>query len=166
MLRNFMMSFLLISVLCSVCFAEGYVETMDKIYADLADIMEANMDNPGQCMAGIDSYLEQNRDTITKAREEGERALAQAAPMMQNMMGQYTPMGIENMEALAEKGEAIQDRAKAHMNPEMARYTQVLQVFTMKHPDYALELAGKMMQLVPGFGGQMPIQLPMEFPLE
>jgi hypothetical protein len=163
MLRSFMLGFLLIAVLCSVCFAENYVETMDRIYADLADIIEANMDNPGQCLAGIDRYFEQNRDTITKAREEGERALAQAGPMAQSMMGEYSSMG---MDALGEEGKSIQERTEARMNPEMVKYTRALEAFVTRHPAYALQLATKMMQLVPGFGGQMPLQLPLEIPTE
>jgi len=145
-LSIFVVVFLMISLPSGVSQAEDVNVIADKFYAGLADIIERNMDDPQTCVKEVEDYYQDNQESIKQIRRAAEKAMEQLAPMME----QYMSMSEEELGALErqQKGWGQQPQ----MSPDAVRYTQALEAFTMKYPQYGMEIATKAMQLVPGFG--------------
>ena len=161
MWRTFILTILLISILCSVSQAADLRVLYDKFYTGIADVIERNMDDPQQCLREVDKYFEKNQALVAQIRSETEKAMTRSAPMMQKMMGQYQSMSEKELAALEKKsvGSAgMEKRIQSQMSPAMTRYSKVADTFMEKYPQYAMQLAGKMMQLIPSLYSQMQMQ--------
>lgn len=161
MLRTFILVLLLVSMLCAVSSAADLRALQDKFYVGITDVMERNMEDPQQCLRAVDKYFEDNQALVAQIRKETEKVMAQSAPMMQKMMDQYQSMSEEELEALEKKSVGIagmEKRIASQMSPTMTRYNKVMDTFMERYPQYAMELAGKMLRLMPDFNKQMPMQ--------
>ena len=158
MLRIFVLVVLLVSMLCAVSSASDLRALQDKFYAGITDIVQRNMEDPQQCLGAVDRYFEDNQALVAQIRMETEKAMAQSAPMMQKMIDKYQSMSEEELQALEKKSAATDQRMQSQMSSTMTRYNEVMSAFMERYPKYAMELAGKMMRLMPGFDKQMPMQ--------
>ena len=159
MRKTLMFALLLIPMLSYVALAEDLGRMMDRFYGGLADIFEANMDDPEQALSEVNNYFEENQVLIVQIQEGTKKAMAQAAPKIQSMLDKYKSMSEEELDALEGKQEKMQGSMGFQMSPTMARYNKAMQAFTMKHVQHAMKIHAKLMQLTPGAGQQMPMQM-------
>ena len=147
MWRTFILTILLISILCFVSQAADLRVLYDKFYLGMADVIERNMGDPQQCLREVDKYFEKNQALVAQIRSETEKAMTRSAPMMQKMMNKYSSMSEAELERLEQQGSG-QAQMQSNMSPAMIRYNKAVEAFSTDHPRYALQLAGKMMQLI------------------
>jgi len=157
MIRVFVLTLLLLPACCGDVFSADLKALQDKFYTGITDIIERNMEDPQKALKEVDKYFEDNQVLVTQIRSETEKAMAQSVPMMQKMMDQYKSMSEKELEALEKKSAGMEKRMQSQMSPAMLRYNKAIESFTMKYPQHAMELAGKLMQLMPDFGKQMPM---------
>jgi len=143
-LSVFVVGFLMIFLPSGVSQAEDLEKISDRFYAGLADIIERNMDDPQTCVKEVEDYYQANQKSVRQIRKAAEKAMAHIAPMLEK----YKSMSEEELDALKRQQKAMEP---PRMSPGVARYSQALRAFTMKYPQYGMEITKKAMQLVPGF---------------
>ncbi len=110
--------------------AQDAESLMVTIYGGLADIIEANMNNPGQCSAAVESFCRKHKAEIDKLNviSQGKR--------QQAMQQDYSQEGMDT-EKMQQAFEAM---AQSRGFREVNRFTQAVQNFSMQNPDYGEEL--------------------------
>ena len=140
MFSAFMLALLVLSLLGSIGLAEDLSKLTDRFHGGLADIIERNMDEPQRCVREVDEYYQDNQAIITEIRRKTEKAMAHVGPMMEKMISEYSSMSEEELEAMEKKYEGMQTGMPHRPeSAEMARYSQVMEAFAMKHPQKAMQ---------------------------
>ena len=147
MWRKMLLVIVLVVVSGSACFAADLPAMTDKVYNAVAEIIERGDVDPRQTLSLIDVYFEENASFIAEIRAETKKMMDQAAPMMAKMMNKYSSMSEAELERLEQQGSG-QAQMQSNMSPAMIRYNKAVEAFSTDHPRYALQLAGKMMQLI------------------
>ncbi len=148
-----------VSLLLFILFAAGHTALadnademaglMDGFYDGLASVIENNMDDPDKCLSEVDSYYEENKDTVERVQKLMAEAMEQAAAIMEHhgsMPGTDTDqeyMDAEELAEMARDGNMIP--AEPPATGEMDRYTKALEAFMDKYPGHALRIAAKAM---------------------
>lgn len=118
----------------------------DEFYNGLADIIEQNMNDPQACVTAVDGYFTTNQDKVEQIRKQAAEAMEAIGPEIDK----YMSMTEEEAKAMAEKQGTQPDR-QPKMSAAGQRYNDALKAFSLKYPQYGMKIAGKTMQLVPGF---------------
>lgn len=135
-------------------FAQDLVSLTDKFYDGLSAIIERNMDNPINCLREVDSYYQDNQALIQKIRSETAKAMQKIEPMLQQYMkavdgamaaSDFDEDGLQELERemSSYKSQQVPPSAAAE------RYAKAMEYFSMKHPQYAMTVALKAMELMP-----------------
>ena len=138
--------------ICSFIFkgavtAQQINSVADEFYNGLADVIEKNMDAPEDCVREVDNYFAANQDKVELIRHEGAMAMEQIAPEIDK----YMSMTEEEAAAMAQKQGTQANSPAPKMSAAGQRYNEVFKVFCSRHPQQGMKIAGKTMQLVPGF---------------
>ena len=133
--------------------AEEIAALMAEFYDGLADVIERNMDDPDWCLSEVGAYYKENEATVQRVRELAEKAMEEAAALMQeyeSMKNEYN--GTDHMALEQLKGPAEEDSAQggSPAEHETDRYTQALQAFMLKYPSHGLKIVMKAMKFIPG----------------
>ena len=142
-------SLLLAVVLCVGVFvgqlrAQDVSRLADEFYAGLADIIERNMNAPDNCLAEADRFYQTNQDKVLAMRKAAEKAMQQAAPLMEK----YMSMSEQEAEALANKQQGGVQGRQSRLSSAAQRYTEAVKNFATKYPMPGMRLATLAMQLV------------------
>jgi hypothetical protein len=141
---------LMLFILNYVGLAEDLNKLTDRFYTGLADIIETNMDSPNDCVRAVEKYYQDNQALVGKIRQATKEAMAEAAPVIEKMMNKYESMGEEDLEAWEKQYQGMeQEMSKKQIPAGAARYTELLQAFTMKYPKYGIKITMRAMQLMP-----------------
>jgi protein subunit release factor A len=144
------LAFLMLFILNYVGLAEDLNKLTDRFYTGLADIIEGNMDSPNECVRAVDKYYLDNQALVGKMRQATKEAMEEATPMIEKMINKYESMSEEELEALEKQYQGMeQEMSKKQIPAGAARYTELLQTFTMKYPKYGMEITMRAMQLMP-----------------
>ena len=129
-LTYFILGLFCVFSLTSFADAQDSESIMITIYDGLAEAIEANMNNPGQCGAAIESFCQRHKAEIDKLSAISQGSRQQAAQQ------DYSTEGL-NMEKIQQEFDAMaQSKAFQAVN----RFTQAVQNFCMQNPDYSEEL--------------------------
>ncbi len=154
--KSFLLTFLIILLLDNLVYSQvqDLAKITDNFYAGLADIIEANMDNPDKCLREVEDYYQKNEATIKQIRILTEKAMKQLTPLVD----EYMSMSEAELEAFARE-QKLNHQSQLRMSPGTIRYTETIKAFAMKYPAYGLQLATKALQLIPG-GEQLLTDIP------
>ncbi len=162
MLRILLVAFLMLGLLCCVAWAEDTAGLLNRFYAGLSDIIESNMGDPEGCVREVSAYYQNNQALIAQIREVTEKAMSQAAPMMTEMMEQYSSMSKEELEAMGKRYEGTQgDMSQRGTTFQSERYTKALDTFATKYPQAGMQIGLKALELMPSFAAEQ-FKLPEE----
>ena len=128
-LKCFILGLFCVFSLTSFADAQDPQTLMVTIYGGLADIIEANMNNPGQCIAEIESFCQRHRADIDKLT-----AISQSRQLKPPQ--DYSPEEVST-KRLEQTLEAM---AQSTGFQETNRFMQAVQDFSMQNLDYAEEL--------------------------
>ena len=98
------------------------------IYGGLADIIEANIDNPGQCITEVENFCQKHKADIDRLT-----AISQARQVTQ---WDYSPEDVttKRME------QTLETMAQSTGFQEINRFVQAVQNFSAQNPDYGEKL--------------------------
>lgn len=130
------------------CFSQELVSIADEFYTGLADIIEANMDSPQECLGQVINYYQNNQDKIKQIQVYMEEAMKKAAPMMEKLAERYNNMTDEQAEQFDQISTA-EDNFKPRASNAGQRYAEVLSEFSQKNPSEGMRIATMAMQLLP-----------------
>ncbi len=138
--------------ICSFIFkgavtAQQINSVADEFYNGLADVIEKNMDAPEDCVREVDNYFAANQDKVELIHREAAKAMEQIAPEIDK----YMSMTEEEAAAMAQKQGTQTNRQTPKMSAAGQRYNEILKAFCSRYPQQGMKIAGKTMQLVPGF---------------
>jgi hypothetical protein len=137
-------------ILNGVAMAQELNRVTDEFYSGLAGVIERNMHDPESCVREVGNYFEANRDKVEFIRKEAAKAMEMIAPEIDK----YMSMTEEEAAAMAQQQERMQaNRSEPRMSAAAQRYNEVFKAFCSQYPKYGMKIAGKTMQLVPGFSG-------------
>ncbi len=150
-MERFFKYFVLLCI-CSFIFkgvvtAQQINSVADEFYNGLADVIEKNMDAPEDCIRAVDNYFSANQDKVELIRREAAKAIEQIAPEIDK----YMSMTEEEAAAMAQQQGTQANRQTPKMSAAGQRYNEVFKAFCSRHPQQGMKMAGKTMQLVPGF---------------
>ncbi len=145
--KSFLLTFLIILLLDNpVCSqVQDLTKIADNFYAGLADVIEANMDDPDNCLREVEDYYQKNEATVKQIRMSAEEAMKQVIPLVD----EYMSMSEGELEAFARE-QKMNRQSQLRISPGAVRYTETMKAFTMKYPAYGLQVATKALQLIPG----------------
>ena len=146
LLKRLVLSVLCLVVLSGIAAAQSLDSLTDEFYGGLADAIEQNMNDPDSCVAAVDNYFAANQDKVAQIRQEAEEAMKAIAPEIDK----YMSMTEEEAAAMEQK-QGMQANKQPKMSAAGQRYNNALKAFSTKYPQYGMKIAGKTMQLVPGF---------------
>ena len=149
LLKYFTLSCLCLFILNGVAMAQELNRVTDEFYSGLAGVIERNMNDPESCVREVDNYFEANRDKVELIRKEAAKAMEMIAPEIDK----YMSMTEEEAAAMAQQQRMQTNRPEPRMSAAAQRYNQVFKAFCSQYPKYGMKIAGKTMQLVPGFSG-------------
>ena len=129
-LTCFIVGFFCVFSLASFADAQDPQTLMATIYGGLADIIEANINNPSQCIAAVESFCQKYKADINALS-----AISQARGQ-QALQRDYSQEDMD-MEKMQQAFEAM---AQSRDFQELNRFTQALQNFSMQNPDHGEEL--------------------------
>jgi hypothetical protein len=159
MWKTLALALLMIAVLGSVAAAEELSKITDNFFAGLAEVIEGNMEDPGECLGQVEEYYRQNQATIAKIREETAKAMALAAPMMNEMMQASFSQDEEKLKALEKKYQGMaKGMPQERIQPGADRYAKALEDFTARYPQYGMQVAMKSMELMPNLNPNQYLQ--------
>lgn len=147
--RNFGLVLVMVSFMGGISLAKDLNKMVEGFYAGLADIIEANMDNPEICLVKVEDYYQKNQAVINEIRQETAKALEKSAPMMQKKVDEYMSMSEEELEALERKHGGEMAGKESDKSPIMTRYSQALGKFSLKYPEQGMQIGLKAMELMP-----------------
>ena len=133
-------------ILSGIVSAQDLNKITDKFYTGLAEIIERNINNPGECVREVENYYQTHQEEVRQIRQQAEKAMEQIAPQIDK----YMSMTEEEAAALAEKQKASGNTPESRMSQAGKRYTEALKAFSAKYPKDGMEIAGKAMQLFMG----------------
>jgi len=143
-LRGFTVLLCLAFIMMGLATAEDTGKLVDQFYNGLASIIERNMDAPDNCVREVEKYYANNQGVVAKIRKMSEVAMARVSALGDN----FDSMSDEELEKL-EKSVGPLSPSGELVSQGMQRYASALQSFTFKHPQHALKIAGKAIQLLP-----------------
>ncbi len=156
-IRIFIFTFSTILMLGGVLQAEDLNTIADGFYNGLAEIIERNMNAPDNCVTEVDNYFQANQATVRKIREISKKPMEQAMDRGMAIMEKYKSMSEEELGALQRQAEQKAEKMRQvsrKRSPGATRYSDAMKEFTRKHPQHAMRIVGKTMQLMPGFAGK------------
>ncbi|MCK4828096.1 hypothetical protein KA005_70860 [bacterium] len=129
-LTYFILGLFCVFSLTSFADAQDSESFMITIYNGLANIIEANMNNPGQCSAAIESFCRKHKAEIDRLSAISQRKRQEA------MQQDYSAEDL-SMEKMQRQFDAM---AQSKSFQAVNRFTQAVQNFCMQNPDYSEEL--------------------------
>ncbi len=129
------LTYLILGLFCvfsltSFADAQDSESFMVTIYDGLAGIIEANMNNPGQCGAAIESFCRKHKAEIDRLNAISQGSRQQA------MQQDYSTEDF-NMEKMQQQLDAM---AQSKGFQAVNRFTQAVQNFCMQNPNYSEEI--------------------------
>ena len=143
-LKGFIVLLFLVFIVTGLATAEDTGKVIDQFYNGLASIIERNMESPDNCVREVEKYYANNQGVVAKIRKMSEVAMARVSAIgdkFDSMSDEELAKLEESVGPLSPSGELI--------SQGMQRYVAALQSFTFKHPQHALKVAGKAIQLLP-----------------
>jgi len=142
------------SVRGPLAFSQNLTDSTDKFFNGLSEIIERNMNNPVNCLREVDTYYQTNQALVQKIRSGTAEAMKQIKPMMEEYMSEENAsMAASDFnEAGLQELEHKMGSYKSQQPPRSAaaeRYAKAMEAFSVKHPQYALKVAMKAMELMP-----------------
>ena len=123
-LAYFIVGLLCVFSLTSFADAQDPQILMATIYGGLADIIEANINNPSQCIVEIERFCQKHKADIDRLS-----AVSQSRQIMQR---DYSPEDVST-KRLEQELEAM---AQSTGFQETNRFMRAVQNFSMQNPDY------------------------------
>ncbi len=145
--KHFMLLCIFLAIFNGIVTAQQINSVTDEFYNGLADVIEKNMDVPEDCIREVDNYFTANQDKVELIRREAAKAMEQIAPEIDK----YMSMTEEEAAAMAQKQGTQTNRQTPKMSAAGQRYNEILKAFCSRYPQQGMKIAGKTMQLVPGF---------------
>ncbi len=150
-------------VLFSLSVVLAGTQAIDRLFTDLANIIEQNMDSPYRALNQVDQYYRDNQALVEQARHETAEALEQSqtisimeevASYQQRIMEAASRGDSDEIERLGRELEALASRASALSSsgitpPAAQRYSQVLEEFSRRYPEQGMQIGLRAQQLAP-----------------
>ena len=115
-------------------------------YSDDTTVMVEKfyMSDPNGCITAVNAYFKQNQDSVDKIKKITSEAMGKFGSMMSGMSGLDSGQ-IENM------AQGLDQSNIPKESPDTDRFNKAIEEFTQKHPQAGMQLAMKLMELVPMF---------------
>jgi hypothetical protein len=135
----FLAGLMILCLLSCNVLAEDAKTFMERFYAELADIIERNINNPEQCVTEVERFYEDNQGKLSQFMEEAKRVAASESTSIEEQAKSMTKEEVEVMMQYAETDKLFQI---------MSRFNQVMTIFSRNYPQQALEIMEKLRQIL------------------
>ncbi|MGD9015263.1 MAG: hypothetical protein PVI33_04495 [Candidatus Omnitrophota bacterium] len=115
---------------CNVL-AEDAKTFMEGFYAELADIIERNMNDPDKCVTEVKRFYEDNQSKLSQFMEEAKIIAASEGTSIEEQARSMTKEEVEEM---------MQQTGTNRLFQIMSRFNQVMALFSRNYPQQALEI--------------------------
>lgn len=134
----------------------------DRLFSDLADIIERNMDSPQQAVSQVRQYYENNRVLVERISQEAARLMepkitgvGEEIALYQKKIMEAASRGDEaEIERLGRKLEAMAGESRAPSFDRSGsvvaqRYSRALETFIRRYPQEGLQISMEAQRLMP-----------------
>jgi len=125
-------------------FSEDVMTKAEKFYNGLGSVIERNMNSPDKCIKEVNAYFAKNQETVNQIRKASEGAMAKMGPMLSN----FSSMDEAELAKMRKNSE---ETASANSNLNAKGFNRIIEEFSQKHPQAGMQIAMKLMELVPMF---------------
>ena len=120
------------------------IEAMeDKLYYDIAVILESGISNPERCVAEIDDYFVTNESTIEKIKQSWDEPAVQ----VDTMVDEFGLKDRDKIKSIEEEARHNVKKRESKITPGFVTYAKALTKFAIKNPNEAKKVSDNVRQL-------------------